>query len=120
MALLIVAPGCDSGVTGDSSFLGTYSLKTVNGNSLPASASGIEYLDGTISLAEAGTYSETAHIRTIGSGQTTTISEVGAYTSFGTSITLRSADGSHTRITLIDNNNTLTHTEAGVTLVYRK
>ena len=120
VALLVASAGCDSGITGDSSYYGTFTLKTVNGNSLPATANGIEYLDATIFLAEAGTYSETGHIRTTSTGQTTTVSEVGSYSTFGTSLTLRSADGLHTRITLIDDNNRLTHTEAGVTLVYRK
>ena len=121
-AVIVVFSACDRGVVGSSSLFGDYTLRTVNGQSLPRAANGIEYLDDVISLTEAGTYIESGHQRVTLNGQLTTqtISEAGSYTFLGTSVTLLSSDGQRKRIALVDDSEKMTITEAGVTLIFHK
>src|SRR5689334_7313788 len=91
IALLLVFAGCDRGVVGDSTIFGDYSLRTVNGNALPATAGNLQYIDDVISLAEAGTYIETGHVKNMDTGVTQETRDVGSYEFvFGVNLTLRS------------------------------
>lgn len=117
--------GCD-GKIGPSSSTGTYTLRTVNGSSLPAVISGsgsnkTEVLDDTIILYDGLTYAKTAHLRvTAGSDvSTVTSTETGSFTLFGTSITLQSSNGLTQRIGLIDGYD-MTFVVNGLTSVYTK
>src|SRR5215217_1069709 len=123
-AVLIV--GCDGGPTEESTIVGPYTLRTINGSPLPYTINGpetskTEILDDVIYLFEGFTYSEDGHSRVTVNGQTTNtvIHETGSYIILGTSVTLSSSDKSHQRITTIEGT-TLRHTEAGVAAVYRK
>jgi hypothetical protein len=121
LAVLLLFAGCDRGVVGDSTVFGDYSLRTVNGASLPATAGNIQYLDDVISLAEAGTYIETGHIKNTDTGVTQPTREVGAYEFvFGVNLTLRSADGIRTRLVKVEDSEKITYVEAGVSLVWHK
>lgn len=120
-AALLLLAACDRGVVGDATVFGDYSLRTVNGKSLPASANGIEYVDDVISLAEALTYQESGHVRTSAGGASQQTTEVGSYEFlFGTNLTLRKSDGSRTRLAKVKDSDEMTIVEEGVTFVYRK
>ena len=118
---------CDSGkVTGSSSVTGTYTLRTINGSSLPYTLPGggttkTEIVDDVLSLYQGGTYSESGHMRVTANGQVTAeaISEAGAYTLFGTSITFRSGDGTRQRLATGDSESII-FVESGVTQVFKK
>jgi|SRR5689334_5335823 hypothetical protein len=120
-AALVLLAACDRGVVGDITVFGDYSLRSVNGKSLPTTANGVEYVDDVISLAEALTYQESGHTRITATGASQPITEVGSYEFlFGTNLTLRKADGSRTRLAKVKDSNELTIVEEGVTFVYRK
>lgn len=117
---------CDSGVTGITTVTGNWSLRTVNGTSLPFTKSGsgankTEILDDVITLYEGLTFSQTVHQRVTTNGQasTVTLTETGAYTLFGTSVTLAGNSGADARRGLIEGN-TMTIVENGMTFAYRK
>ena len=121
LALLLVFAGCDRGVVGDSTIFGDYSLRTVNGNAVPATAGNIQYIDDVISLAEAGTYIETGHVKNMDTGVTEPTREVGSYEFvFGVNLTLRSSDGVRVRLVKVEDSEKITYVESGVTLVWRK
>ena len=124
--LLASAAGCiDEVPMGNPTVNGTYVLQTVNGSALPytttESGTTTEILDGALTLFQGGTYSETGHSRRTVSGEVTnqTLSEAGSYELYGTSITLRRADGGRSRLATL-NNKTMTIVEPGMTFVYRK
>jgi hypothetical protein len=120
-AALVLLAACDRGVVGDTTVFGTYSLRTVNGQSLPAEANGIQYLDDAIYLAEALTYQESGHTKVVATGATQTITEVGSYQFlFGTNVTLTASDGVRQRLAKVKDSDEMTIVENGVTLVFRK
>ena len=117
---------CGDGVTGSSTTTGAYSLRTINNTSLPYTIVGssnvkTEILDDVITLYQGGTYAESGHSRTTTNGQVAngSNSEAGSYSTFGTSLTLRSGDGARTRISTIDGN-TMTIVESGMLSVFAK
>ena len=123
-AVMFVA--CDDGVVGTSTTSGDYELKTVNGAALPATLSGsgankTEILDHVITLYSGGTYSEAGHLRVTLNGQTSTqnTSGTGAFSFFGTSVTLLSSDGTYERRGLF-NEKAITIVEEGRTMVFSK
>jgi hypothetical protein len=127
LVVLFTVLCCDSGVVGSSTVLGVYTLRTINDSALPytiaiSGADKTEILDDVITLYEGDTYAESSHLRVTANGQVTNqaINESGGSSLFGTSITLRSADGSRTRIATSTDNNTLTIVQPGQTWVYRK
>jgi hypothetical protein len=120
-AAILLLTACDRGVVGDPTVFGDYSLRTVNGNSLPATVGNTQYLDDVISLAEALTYQESGHVKNVSTGTTQNITEVGSYEFlFGTNVTLNSSDGLRVRLAKVKDSNEMTIVEEGVTLVYRK
>jgi hypothetical protein len=125
--VLTFVVACDSGkVIGTSSVTGTYTLRTINGSSLPYTLPGggttkTEILDDVLNLYQGNTYAESGHSRVTVNGQVTdqTISEAGSYSVFGTSITFTSGDGRRTRLSNADSESII-FVEAGVTSVFKK
>jgi hypothetical protein len=129
LAGLVVAlmAACFGGsMTGSSTITGEYTLRTVNGAPLPytlsqSGTSKTEVVQDAITLFQGGTFARARQIRLTSNGQVTNQSEndTGAYTIFGTSLSLRSnATGQSTLATI--SGNTMTVVEAGVVSVYSK
>ncbi|MDB4915535.1 MAG: hypothetical protein JWM95_3179 [Gemmatimonadetes bacterium] len=124
---LAFSVGCfDDVLTGSSTVNGAYTLRTINGSPLPYTTAGsgtnkTETLDDVLTLYQGSTYAESGHVRKTVNGQVTTTNntETGSYTLVGTSITLRSSDGTLGRIAMI-NANTMTFITDGVTSVFMK
>jgi hypothetical protein len=127
VAIAVVALSCsDDGLTGSSTITGAYSLKTINGSSLPYTVSGsgdnkTEILDDVITLYEGGTYAQSGHRRITTNGTATTVSNTssGSILLLGTSVTLNNSDGINSRIARIEAND-MTIIEDGLTQIYRK
>ena len=126
VAAVLMSFGCDGGVTGASATTGTYTLRTVNGESLPATISGsgankTEILDDKIILYEGNTYQEsgTTRVTVNGTASTVPISETGSYQTLGTSMTFLNSAGNRQRIALGDGSK-ITFVENGLSLVFRK
>jgi hypothetical protein len=126
VASLAFAAGChDSGTDPNASVGGSYSLRTINGSSLPylvlqSGTYKYEIVDDAIVLTDAGTWTEIGHDRTTSNGQVSTdvVSDGGTFTRNGTAITLDSpASGS---ISGSVSNGTLTLADQGIAAVYVK
>ena len=124
IAALVVA-GCDSGVTGVKTINGTWSLRTVNGAALPFTISGTgtnktEITSDIITLFEGFTYQEVIQKRvtTNGTATTTSVTETGSFSTFGTSVTLQS-NLPRERRGLIEGNS-MTIVENGMVQVYKQ
>jgi hypothetical protein len=105
---------------------GAYTLRTVNGSSLPFTIAGTNgsqtvILDDVIGLFEGNVYSETEHSRVTADGKTTdqTTMTGGRYGYLGNSITLVDNATNAQRTGLIDGN-TLTIADAGIIRVFKK
>ncbi len=124
---VVVSLGCSGDdLTGSSTINGAYSLRTINGSSLPFTTSGsgndkTEVVDDVITLYEGGTYAESGHLRVTVSGTVTTVNntETGSVVLLGNSVTLRSSDGLSSRIARIEAND-MTIIDSGRTQIYRK
>ena len=117
---------CDDGVVGTSHISGDYELKSINGVSLPYTLNGpgttkTEILEHVITLYNGGTYAESGRKRVTVNGQTATqdIVGTGSYAFFGTSVTIRSSDGTYERRGLF-NEKAITIVEEGLTQVFSK
>jgi hypothetical protein len=129
LSFAVVACGGSDSPTGPTavSVVGAFSLKTINGASLPAvlaqTTSGkVEVLDDLFTLNADHTYSEVGHIRTTlsnGSVTTSPESDVGTYTSANGAVQLTSTVGNGTASGSV-NGNTLTVIESGFTFVYSR
>lgn len=124
--LIVAAAGClNEDVVGSKTATGTYTLRTLNGSSLPYTTpapAAVEVLDATLNLYQGGTYAETKHVRvTDTQGQTTTQTreDAGSYSFFDITVTFTSSVGNGERRGKIEANN-LTIVENGLTWVYRK
>lgn len=124
--VILVVTSCDNGVTGITTVVGNWTLRTVNGSALPytiTSSGGnkTEIIDDTIILYEGFTFAETIHTRVTQNGQVSTVTtgETGSYSLFGTSVTLTGNSGALARRGLIDGN-TMTIVENGVVSAYKK
>ncbi len=123
---ILVLTACDNGVTGISTVTGQWTLRTVNGAALPytitsSGANKTELIDDTIILYEGLTFAQTVHTRVTVNGQASTVTaiETGAYSLFGTSVTLAGNSSAEARRGLIDGN-TMTIVENGVVSAYKK
>jgi hypothetical protein len=124
---VVLAVGCGGGnTTGPyTSVAGTYTLRTLNGSSLPhivnqMGASMAEILDATLTLNEDGTFNESGHDRMTESGLATTTSfiDAGSISLRGTTITLVSSTTGTTNGSF--NGDILTLSSAGLMAVYTK
>jgi hypothetical protein len=128
MALAMAAAvgcGSDSSTGTSGSVQGTYTLRSVNGATLPytfftTGTTKVEITDDVIVLSSAGTWTETGTTRTTNGGtvSTQTSTDAGTYTTNGTAISLRSNDGSTVSGTNI--NGSMTLVDAGLSAVYTK
>jgi|SRR5687767_6847711 len=123
---MLGAVACDDGIVGSSTVTGDYTLRTINGASLPYTITGsgankTEIVDDVITLYQGFTYSETTNSRITVNGQATSETKLrtGAFSLFGTSIILFSNDGTMERRGTI-NANTMTIVEAGKISVLKK
>ena len=126
--VLLSSQACINDVDpGDSTIRGTYTLRTVGGAALPYTKSvvgttKVELLDDKISLFLGGTFSEDAVERTTTDGVTTTqlTTTTGTYApAFGNSVSIN-PNGGIGRTVIIDNGNTMSGTENGVSYVWKK
>jgi hypothetical protein len=113
-------------VTGSSTVFGTYTLRSVNGSSLPATVSGSgadksEILSDTIWLYEGFTFAEAAHYRNTVGGTVTTqrVTDDGAIALLGNSVSFISNDHSPVKTYVIDAD-VLTVVKPGLTLLFKK
>jgi len=125
ISALIIFAACDGGVTGVKTITGDWSLRTINGSPLPYTISGsgankIEVIDDVYTFFEGFTFSETIHRRVTTNGQvsTVTVTETGAFSVFGTSITI-TGNTTPVRRGLIEGN-TMTIVDEGLTSAYKK
>ena len=117
--------GCvGGGIVGSSSVTGLYTLRSINGSSLPytvstTSTGKTEIIDDAITLYEGFTFAESIHTRTTVNGQATeqTSNTTGAYSLLGNSITLN-IDG-QLRVGTIDAD-VMKFVNAGLTSVFKK
>jgi hypothetical protein len=131
LALLLVVAACGGGSTDTStpSYVGTYTLRTIDGHTLPATlGSGFQYggsnatydiLTDAYTLRADGTYSRTGTARTTNGTTVTpsTIAEQGTYGLVGGSIFIT---GPTTALVGTLDGNTLTLTSNGKALVYTR
>ena len=112
---------CTEITAGNPNLAGTYTLRTMNGQSLPFTAPGgtTQVIDDAISVYEGGTWSSTGHVRTTPSGAAETVSRTGPFTSFGTSLSFRVNETGATRVAVYSAD-ALTFVEDGVTSVYKR
>lgn len=127
---LIVASSiaCVTGdVVGSKTVNGTYTLRTVNDQSLPYTVSTdattkTEILDDTFILYEGFTYAEAWHMRTTvnGTPTTTTFNTTGSFGLVGNSITFRDNATPGVQVVAVGEANTITIVNLGLTKVFRK
>jgi len=126
LALTFVACGSDDSTEpSNSSVAGTWSLQTINGSPLPFTLSPaptkIEILSATAVINSNGTWTSSSQTRTTLGTQaptTTTETDNGTYTISGSTIALRSSDGTVESGTV--SGNTFTQVESGFTFVFKK
>jgi hypothetical protein len=117
----------DSTGPSESSIVGSYTLQTVNGNTMPwrfvvVGNDWIEITGGSGDINTGGTYSLTLNYRAMESGQTTTFSETstGTYTRNGNAVSFTDgSDGSRANGTVSGNQISVTD-EDGVVYVFRR
>jgi hypothetical protein len=113
-------------VTGSSTVFGTYTLRTVNGSSLPFTVSGSgttksEILSDTIFLYEGRTFAESAHYRNTVNGTVSDnrVTDSGSFTLLGNSVSFASNDQSPVKTYVIDND-VMTVVKPGLTMAFKK
>lgn len=125
LAFVLAACGSDS-ATAPTTFVGTWSLQTVNGAALPftiaqSGTDKAEILGDTITISSTSSYIESTTVRTTLSGavSTLTVADTGAYVVSGSTVTLTSnSDGSSG--SGMWSGNTLTATIQGFSFVYKR
>ena len=125
MVAIAAAMACGDSSTGLESVDGTYTLRSINGTTLPytvfqSGTTRIEVTDDVMVLNSNGTYTESGHTRNTAGTQVTTLpgSDAGTYTTSGTSITLHSNDGTTSVGTV--SGGTLTIVDAGLSAVFTR
>jgi hypothetical protein len=126
LALTIVACSNDSTTEPtNASVAGTWTLQTINGAPLPFTVSSlgttkIEAVSAVFVVSANGTWTGSSQTRTTVSGQasTSTTPDAGTYTLSGSTIALRSNDGTVETGTI--SGNTLVAVESGFTFVFTK
>ena len=121
VASLALVAGCDDSLGPDSSEVGTYLLKTVNGNALPAPFFAVEVLSASVELNEDGSFRTRNTIRgkdSLGEVVVQNDSDAGMYVRTGNTVTLTSTLGHVTVATY--SGPALTVDEQSVVMVYRR
>jgi hypothetical protein len=126
LALVASVSACSSSTDASVSIVGIYSLRTINGQSLPfllvSDAQGtIEVTNGTVDLRADGTFSDVTTFRVVEGGQETIEVDTGTgtYRRTGNTVTFSLSNGdSYTMV--FDGENTLTQQFFGLVLVYRR
>lgn len=106
-AILCAAVACGSDSTSpppvDLSLVGTYTLRTVNGSGLPfvilqSGQTSVSVTEGRITIADGGSWSETANLRTTANGQVSNqaYADNGTWLRSGNGIALSSAPNRNT------------------------
>lgn len=127
LLLVAVSAACWSDkVTGSSTVYGTYTLRSVNGSSLPFTVSGSgtnksEILSDTIWLYEGSTFAESAHYRNTVNGTATEqrITDDGSFALLGNSISFISNDRSPVKTYVIDAG-VMKVVKPGLTMAFQK
>jgi hypothetical protein len=133
LVLAAVVPLTLSGACGDDStspeatIFGSYTLQTVNGNTLPwrflvVGNDWAEITGGNGNINRDGTYSLTGNFRVMESGQTSTFSETstGTYARNGNTITFTDQSNGATASGTISGSQITVTDEGGVVYVFRK
>lgn len=126
MFALAAACGGDSSTGPSASIAGTWTLQTINGAALPfivaqTGANKVELLSDVVVISGTGSFTETTSVRTTTNGVPTTqsVADAGNYTLSGTAITIHfNSDGS--TATGSWSGNTITTTDGGLALVYKR
>jgi hypothetical protein len=126
LALLAIACGSDSSTAPGGTIAGTWSLKTINGTSLPfvlaqTGTNKAEIVGDVYVISGTGSFTQTTTVRTTTNGVATTqsVADAGTYTLNGTAITVRyNSDGS--TATGSWSGNTITVTQDGLAAVYTR
>ena len=122
----LIACGGDSTALGTPRMEGTWHLATVNGSAVPAvfvqyGTVKLEIVSDVIIAVESGSYTQMTEFRMTESGQATTYSQpdAGTFTLNGAAVSIVSnSDGDIATGSIAGN--TMTFSEAGFTLVYRR
>lgn len=122
----VIVAACSEGIVGSSTVNGKYTLRSVNGSSLPYTVGTVgttktEILGDTIILYEGFTFAETKTSRITVSGAATTSShlETGSFTLMGNSVFLRGNDGGQVQVAVVEAN-VMTFIFNGLTSVFKK
>lgn len=126
LVALTLACGDSSTEPTQASVAGTWELSTVNGGALPfvvfqTTTDKVEIMSDVITATSTGTFTQSTTFRTTSNGQaqTTTTPDAGTYTLSGTAVNFTfNSDGSTGTGSL--SGNTLTVTQSGLALVYKK
>jgi hypothetical protein len=128
LALVALTVACGDSTTEPtmSSIAGTWELQTVNGAALPyvifqQGTEKVELTADVFAVTSAGTFTQLSTVRTTSNGQTETetIPDAGTYTLVGTALTFKFNSDQSTGTGSVSGN-TLTVTDAGFALVYKK
>lgn len=126
MLVLAQAACWSDKVTGSSTVFGTYTLRTVNGTSLPFTVSGSgttksEILSDTIFLYEGFTFAESSHYRNTAGATATNETRIdnGSFSLLGNSVSFRSNDGSPVATYVIEAD-VMTVVKPGLTMAFKK
>ena len=124
-ALLLVGAACGGDSTGpdEGSIVGSYTLRTINGQNLPFTtlSSGLnkaEVLSSSLSLNTDGTFREERSVRRTHSGVPVTEPETkfGTYTSTSSGVTFRATTGA--QVSGTRSGGSITFVDEGLTFVY--
>ena len=121
IATLALFAACENSLGPDSSEVGNYDLKTVNGNTLPAPFFSVEVLSASVELHEDGSFRTRNTIRgkdSLGEIVVQNDSDSGTYARTGNTVTLTSTLGHITVATYAGP--TLTVDEKSVVMIYRR
>ena len=121
-----VACGSDSPTGPAVSIAGTWTLQTVNGSALPfiiaqIGQDKVELLSDVFVVSETGSFTETSTVRMTQNGVVTTNSaaDAGSYTVNGTAVSLH-FNSDNSTATASWSGNTMTTTDGGFALVYKR
>jgi hypothetical protein len=126
LAIFSACGGDDSTGPGETTIVGSYTLQTINGNTMPwrflvVGNDWAEITGGTGNINNGGTFSVTYNYRVMEAGQTSTFSETstGTYVRNGNAISFTASDGSRANGTITGTQISITD-EDGFVYVFRR